>query len=77
MKKTLGSSAKEKGIARYIDEYVIEEGLSRFQLDKPIIVVCKIKEPHFLKVTEVFESKEKKGTFAFCRVHSEFLNISA
>lgn len=60
--------------AVYLDEFVLP-GVSRWQLKQPVVAVCDVQEPHFIKVTEVFKSVKKKGIFAFCKAHADFFNI--
>ena len=63
-------------IARYIDEYVLEEGIQRFRLDEPITVVCSIKEPHTVRTDRFYSSDKKEGAFVFCPVHHDFFDAS-
>lgn len=66
-----------ENFVRYLDKYVLEEGLSRFMFDKPITVACTLKkgEMHLVKTDVIFESNKQEGEFVFCPRHKEFFNI--
>ena len=68
--------SEKPNLNHYVDEYVVEDGIQRFQFPKPQTFVCTIKEPHFVKTSTVFVSDKKKGAFIFCPEHHEFFDVS-
>ena len=60
----------------YIDEYVLEEGIQRFQFRKRQTFVCTIKEPHLVEASVIYLSDKKEGCFIFCPKHHDFFDVS-
>lgn len=60
----------------YLDEYVLDNGIQRFMLPKPLTFVCSIGTTHAVESEIIFLSDKREGTFVFCPKHNEFIDVS-
>jgi hypothetical protein len=66
---------KTRNLLYYLDEYVLEDGIQRFQFPKQQTFVCSIEKPHLVKTSIIFLSDKAKGAFIFCRKHNDFFDV--
>jgi len=65
------------GYAHYLHD-VIEGKVELFMLEKPITAICDLdpNRHHLITVKELYFLENTKRSFAFCREHSDFVDLT-